>query len=155
MIWCIKRFVVSELNESCLWQQIWTLARGISRRKNAPYVPTSNGSTAAAMIRTRATPNSSRWTTACKACWDSGSTFRKTSKWTTTSGWSGRSFPNPFPGKNSCSEHLSRVSSPLHYKGWENNFYQSKTLSTTLRLLESSYRDHFLCVCLCNIMALL
>lgn len=86
-------------------EQTWTLVPGTSRPRSALCGPTSNASTVAATTRATATRTSCLWTTACKAFWDSGWTYPRTSKWTTTSGWSGRSSPNLFHGKNCYSEN--------------------------------------------------
>lgn len=87
-----------------LCEQIWTLVRGTSRPRSALYEPTSSASTAAATTRATAIPTSCLWTTVCKVFWANEWTCPRTSKWTTTFGWRGKSSPNLFPGKNCYSE---------------------------------------------------
>lgn len=77
---------------------------GTSRPRSALCAPTSSASTAAATTRATATRTSCPWTTASRAFWGSAWNCPRTSKWTTTCGWSGRSSPNLFHGKNCYSE---------------------------------------------------
>lgn len=74
---------------------------GISRLKNAPWEPTSKPSTAGDTTDLK-TQSLHRWTTACRACWDSGWSSPRTSTTPTNSGWSGRCFPSPFAGRSCC-----------------------------------------------------
>lgn len=86
-------------------EQIWMLVPGTSRLRNAPCGPTSNASTVAATTRATAIQTFCLWTTACRVFWDRGWTCLRTSKWTMTFGWSGKSSPSPYPGKSCCSEN--------------------------------------------------
>lgn len=83
------------------------LVPGTSRPRSVLCGPTSSASIVDATTRATATRTSSLWTTVCKVSWDSGWTCPRTSKWITTFGWSGRSSPNLFPGKNCYSENLN------------------------------------------------
>lgn len=74
---------------------------GISRLKNAPWEPTSKPSTAGDTTDLK-TQSLHRWTTVCRACWDSGWSSPRTSTTPTNSGWSGRCFPSPFAGRSCC-----------------------------------------------------
>lgn len=85
--------------------QTWMLVPGTSRLRSVLCGPTLNALTVAATTRVTATRTSCLWTTACKVFWDSGWTYLRTSKLTTTSGWSGRSSPNLFHGKSCYSEN--------------------------------------------------
>lgn len=97
-------------------EQTWTLVPGTSRLRSVLCGQTSNASTAAAMTRTTATRTFCLWTTACRASWDSGWTCLRTSKWTMTCGWSGRSSPNLFHGRSCSSEdQWAQSSSHMHY----------------------------------------
>lgn len=86
-------------------EQIWTLVPGTSRLRSVLCGPTSNASTVAAMTRATATQTSCLWTIVCRVSWDSGWTCPRTSKWIMTFGWSGKSSPNLFPGRNCYSEN--------------------------------------------------
>lgn len=100
---------------SCL-PQISTLVPGTSKLRSVPCEQTSSASTAAATTRATATQSLCLWTTVCKVFWDNGSICPRTFKWTTTFGWSGKSSPNLFPGRNCSSENVSRSSCLLERK---------------------------------------
>lgn len=117
----------------CLWEQIWTPVPGTSRPRSVPCGPASNASIAAATTRATAIQTSFPWTTAYRASWDSEWTCRRTSRWTTTFGWSARSSPNPFLGRNCCSEAqpLQNVFAFLSKTVWD-SFLPYKTLTAAL-----------------------
>lgn len=108
--------------------QTWMPVPGTSRLRNALCAPTSSASIAAATTRATATRTSCPWITACRAFWGSAWTYPRTSKWTTTCGWSGRSSPSRFHGKNCYSENtqLSGRSSMTYWiDRWSMHYYNS------------------------------
>lgn len=108
--------------------QILMPVRGTSRLRNALCAPTSSASIAAATTRATATRTSCPWITACRAFWGSAWTYPRTSKWTTTCGWSGRSSPSLFHGKNCYSENTQlsgRSSMTYCIDHWSMHYYNS------------------------------
>lgn len=103
----MKKHISSFLNSSniCILEQTSMPVPGTSRPRNALCASTSSASTAGATTRATATRTSCPWTTASRAFWGSAWNCPRTSKWTTTCGWSGRSSPNLFHGKNCYSEN--------------------------------------------------
>lgn len=84
--------------------QTWMPGPGTSRQRNVPCVPASSASTRVATTGHTATLIFCLWTTACRACWASVWTCPRISRSTTTCGWSGRSSPDPSPGRSCCSD---------------------------------------------------